>query len=146
MKVQPSVDQLQDVTVEADRAVEGGSEGQNAIGQSRSESELDVVVFIAVRLDGDQTAVDEAHRADRLARLAEESIFARAVELVVGFVFQVRNAEAVVLTWRCQTAGKFDGAVFTAEVCVAVADVVVASINASTMQARMDFALVDVFL
>lgn len=109
VKIQSTVDQLEDVAVGADQRVDRCAKCENSIRQCRPESQLDVVAFHdAVRLDCYQTAVVEAHRADRLAGVAEESILARAVELVLGLVLQIRNTKAVVLARSGLAAGELD--------------------------------------
>lgn len=97
MKIQSTVDEFQDVTVWTDRAIERSSKSEDSIRQSRSEAKLNVVAFLTTRLDRDQASLDDAHRADSLARLSIKSVLARTVELVINLIFQVRNAEAIVL-------------------------------------------------
>lgn len=97
MEVQPTVDQVQNVTVGTERAVVGSAESKNSVGQRCSEPQLNVVAFLSGSLDGDQAAVDEAHRANRFTSFTIKSILTSAVELMLSLVLQVRLATAVVL-------------------------------------------------
>lgn len=146
VEIESPVHKVQDVTVGTQRAVKSSSECEDAVGQSCSESQLNVVAFFSGCLNRNQTSINQTHCADRFASFTVKSILTRTVELVIGFVLKVRFAKAVVLAGRRVTASELNGTVLSAIFSVAVANVIVSAIDASSVLARSRFALINVFL
>lgn len=147
VQIKPTIDQFQDITVDAASRTATAAKHQNTIRQRRTESQIDVIAFNTIRIDGYQATRQQRHRGALLASFALETSRTRTIENVIRFVLQRWTTDAIVLAWIICAASQTNRTILATKQLIAFAQVVANAILAFTMHTRLiPIAFVDFFL